>query len=422
MPVSTLRRSALEVVGDYELIRPLGEGGMGRVHLARHRTTGVEVVVKRIHAEREDDPAFRRRFQSELRTMRRFRHPNAVALLGASAADEEQPFLVLEFVHGHTPHELLESEGRLSAARVGPILGELCVVLQAAHNQGIVHRDLTPANLMLVQPGTARASVKVMDFGLAQLGGFYLAPEKLQGDDASIGGGTPDYVCPEQVRGETVDARGDLYSVGVLLYRALTGHLPFEQYADVHAILLAHRDQAPPTFADLDVADVAPEIEEVVQRCLAKFPAQRPQSARELAEQFGAALGEPIAAPEAFDTAEHKDAAPDEPVFAVDTLIDRLQAWLPEQIAVMKLRGFVEGVGGAVVDSLPGLIRVRLPGPASAVTPPPTGFWGWFRSAPTLPPDEVIELHLRSKPPRAASLVDLTPSYDRIAPPRPQRK
>jgi eukaryotic-like serine/threonine-protein kinase len=408
MTLSTARRDE-STVGDYTLLRPLGEGGMGKVYLARHRTTGAEAVVKVMHPERARDPLFRRLFQGEMRVMMRFRHPYAVSLLGASRDDEDPPYLVLEYVYGFSLAELLEQHGRLLPERAGAILGKLCLVLQAAHNQGILHRDLTAANLMIVDAGTDRESIKVMDFGLARLGGgFYIALEKLQGDGSSIGGGTPDYVCPEQIRGEEVDGRGDIYSVGVLLYKALTGRLPFEAAQDVAAILQAQREQPPPPFAEYGVVDVPDAIEAVVLHCLAKYPAERPQSARQLAEGFGEALGRPIVDPRAFEQASTPagGAGAAEPAYAPDAVIDQFEAWMPEQVAVMKLRGFVQGVGGEVIDSVPGLIRVRLP-KSGAAAPAAKGFWNWLRPTPAAPTFETIELHVRKQPSAGRSLVDI---------------
>jgi serine/threonine-protein kinase len=404
----TLPPFTQKILGIYELLKPLGEGGMGRVFLARQRTTGAQVVVKLMREERARDPAFRRIFESELRVMMKFHHPNAVALLDASPANEAQPYLVLEYVPGMTLEALLEREGRLQTRRVGPLLAGLCLVLQAAHDRGILHRDISSANVMIANAGTAHESVKVMDFGLARLGGgFYIALEKLQNADAGIGGGTPDYVSPEQVRGEEVDHRSDLYSVGVLLFEALTGHFPFESEREVQAILLAHRDKEPPSFMDVNTFGVPRPIEAVVRACLAKDPAARPQSARELAERFGAALGRPIIDPRAFDAQAAQAPPPEEatPAFAPDTVIDRFDAWMPEQIAVMKLRGFIQGVGGEVLESLPGLIRVRLRGTAPEQ---PKGLSGWFKTAaPPPPPGETIELHLQKKPSSGRSLVDI---------------
>ncbi len=383
---------------------------MARVFLARDGRTGAEVVVKRLREERAQDPVFRRLFRAELRVMKQFRHPYAVALLDDSGVDAEVPYFVLEHVPGISLDALVEREGRLGVQRSGALLGRLCVVLQAAHDQAVLHRDLTAANVMVVGVGTPAESLKVMDFGLARLGdGLYIEAEKLQTDSSRLGGGTPDYVCPELVRGEPVDARGDLYSVGVLLYRTLTGHLPFESERDVHAILLAHRDRTPPAFAEIGVHDVPAAVEAVVQACLAKDPARRPQSARELAESFGAAIGVPIADPQEFHAAAPAGPATSDVdvAFAPESVIERFEAWMPEQIAAMKLRGFIQAVGGTVLDSLPGLIRVRL----NADGPPgeaPTGFWGWLRGAPRpVASGETIELHLHKKPAAGRSVVDI---------------
>jgi serine/threonine protein kinase len=414
MAVKTARPRK-RILGNYELLKPLGEGGMARVYLARHQATDARVVVKLMREDRAGDPAFRRLFQSELRAMMGFRHPLAVALVDASGETDEQPFLVLEYVLGITLEQLLATHGRLSRQRVGSLLGALCIVLAAAHGQGILHRDLSAANLMIVGAGTDDETIKVMDFGLARLGGFYVSLEKLQGAGGGIGGGTPDYVCPEQVRGDEVDARGDIYSVGVLLYQALTGHLPFEAEHDVSAILLAHRDQAPPRFADFGVDDIPPALEEVVQRCLAKYPAERPASARELALQFGKALGRTIARAQDFTDAD-RPAAHDEPKlsFAPEAIIDRFDAWMPESVAVMKLRGFVQDGDGEVIDSLPGLIRVQLLCSAGAPAAP-SGFLSWFRAAPPTPRHETIELHFRKQPSAGRSLVNILVA--RVEPP-----
>jgi serine/threonine-protein kinase len=394
-------------LSNYELICPLAEGGMGRIFLARQRSTGTEVVVKLMHANRADDVAHRRLFQAELRAMMRFKHPNAVALLDSSSESDPQPFLVLEHVAGISLEELIAREGRLTADRVGKILGPLCLVLQAAHDQDILHRDVTAANLMVLNAGAEQESIKVMDFGLARLGGFRVALDNVRSGNRRIGGGTPDYICPEQIRGEMVDGRGDLYSAGVVLYKALTGHLPFEGAKELPDILEAHRHQDPPPFAAWGPFSAPAAIEAVVRSCLAKQPDERPRSARELAERYGAALGRPIVAPQAF-AGQPSAPADTEPEFAPESLIDRFDAWLPEAIATMKLQGFIEGVGGDVVESSPGLICVRLPGPVAAVQPKGGGFWSWFQATPPAPPaSEMIELHLHKKPAQGRTLVGI---------------
>src|SRR5947207_1398769 len=156
-------------LGRYETIRLLGEGGMGRVYLARQLDLGRQVVVKVMHDHIAADPTFKERFQRETLLMARFQHPYAVTLYDASLNDPQGPCIVMEHIKGVTLDHLLQESPRLPPARVGRLLHMLCEVLQAAHADGIVHRDLKPANLMVVDAGTPYELLKVMDFGLAKL-------------------------------------------------------------------------------------------------------------------------------------------------------------------------------------------------------------------------------------------------------------
>src|SRR5207302_7635646 len=154
--------------GRYEATRLLGEGGMGRVYLARQLDLGRQVVVKVMHDKIAADPKFRERFERETLLMAQFQHPNAVTLYDASLSDPLGPCIIMEYVRGVNLDHLLAKNGRFSAPRVGRLVGQLCDVLQAAHDAGIIHRDLKPANLMLVDPDSPRERLKVMDFGLAK--------------------------------------------------------------------------------------------------------------------------------------------------------------------------------------------------------------------------------------------------------------
>src|ERR1700732_2706063 len=213
-------------LGRYETIRLLGEGGMGRVYLARQLDLGRQVVVKVMHDQIAGDPKFCERFQRETLLMARFQHPYAVTLYDASLNDPQGPCIIMEYIRGVTLDVLLQRNGRLSAERVGRLLGQLCEVLQAAHSEGIIHRDLKPTNLMVVDPDTPYEKIKVMDFGLAKL--VQQTPMQQVSDTGTeFAVGTPGYISPEQVRGEEMDQRGDLYSVGVILYELLTGRIPF---------------------------------------------------------------------------------------------------------------------------------------------------------------------------------------------------
>src|SRR5713226_2519405 len=156
-------------LGRYQAVRLLGEGGMGRVYLARQLDLGRQVVIKVMHDHIAADPQFRERFQRETLLMARFQHPYAVTLYDASLNDPEGPCIVMEYIRGITLDTLLMRNTRLNPARVGRLLGQLCEALQAAHAQGIVHRDLKPTNLMVVDSDSPYEKIKVMDFGLAKL-------------------------------------------------------------------------------------------------------------------------------------------------------------------------------------------------------------------------------------------------------------
>ncbi len=171
--------------------------------------------------------------------MARFQHPGAVTLYDATLDDPLGPCIVMEYVKGVNLETLLAKNRRMTAPRVGRIIGELCEVLQAAHDEGIIHRDLKPANLMVVDADTPRERVKVMDFGLAKLMENEPTARKVTDTNVDFAVGTPGYICPEQVRGEEMDHRGDLYSVGVMMYELLTGRLPFNGPTSMD-ILLAH--------------------------------------------------------------------------------------------------------------------------------------------------------------------------------------
>src|SRR5437763_3636794 len=271
-------------LGRYETFKLLGEGGMGRVYLARQTDLGRQVVIKVMHDHVAADPKFRERFARETLAMARFQHPYAVTLYDASLSDPQGPCIVMEYIKGATLDNILAAGGPLQPARVARLLRMLCEVLQVAHAESIIHRDLKPANLMIVDPNTPYELLKVMDFGLAKLLGTEsqanMRLSAVSNNDFAVG--TPGYMCPEQARGEEMDHRGDLYSVGVILYELLTGQLPFAGKSTMD-VLLAHATEEPPPFARFSAGLKVPlAVERVVQACLAKDPNDRPRSAREL--------------------------------------------------------------------------------------------------------------------------------------------
>jgi serine/threonine-protein kinase len=365
-------------LGRYETIRLLGEGGMGKVYLARQIDLGRQVVVKVMHEHIAQDPRFRDRFQREMLVMARFQHPYVVALYDASLSDPLGPCIIMEYIRGVTLDVLLQRNVKLSAGRVSRLLGQLCEALHAAHAEGIVHRDLKPTNLMVVDPETPYEKIKVMDFGLAKLvedgpGTSMLHRPSQTGVDFAVG--TPGYISPEQVRGDALDFRCDVYSVGVILFELLTGRLPFVR-AETMDVLFAHATETPPTFRDTGaVGLVPPEVEDVVMRCMAKDPAGRPASARDLAQQFHDALmmsqsgvmaegmTRPPSDPALKSPMAETQAPPPSPTpvpYDPNAMTYRMEAWMPDTIAGYKLRGFVHDHDGEVLESVPGRIRVRL--------------------------------------------------------------
>jgi serine/threonine-protein kinase len=401
-------------LGRYETIRQIGEGGMGRVYLARQTDLGRQVVVKVMHDHVAADATFRERFTRETLLMARFQHPYAVTLYDASLNDPEGPCIVMEYIKGISLDEVLRKNSTLSPGRVGRLLGQLCEVLQAAHNEGIIHRDLKPGNLMIVDADSPYEMLKVMDFGLAKL----IAKGSNPGVNVSCAEfavGTPGYMCPEQARGEEMDNRGDLYSVGVILYEVLTGRLPFAGKSTMD-VLLAHATEEPPPFAHISrEVDIPPAIEGVVHSCLAKDPNNRPRSARDLAEQYEMALAgvsspmntpsprrrghssgprlivpsqtmsvspSVIAAATASKQGEQgASSTPSQASAVTDPLavVQYLEAWMPETIATYKLRGFINDVGGEVVESVPGRIKVRLGGKGCVYSAPsPRSSLSWL--------------------------------------------
>jgi serine/threonine-protein kinase len=346
-------------------------------------------VVKVMHDHIATDAKFCERFQRETLLMARFQHPYAVTLYDASLNDPQGPCIIMEYIRGVTLDLLIHRNGRLGAPRVARLLGQLCEVLQAAHSEGIVHRDLKPANLMVVDPDTPYEKIKVMDFGLAKLADP-ITSMKITDDNADFAIGTPGYMCPEQARGEEMDQRGDLYSVGIIMFELLTGRLPFQ--GNTMDVMLAHATEMPPMFASVGAEGlVSPAIEQVVLECLSKDPNDRPSSARDLSERFETALAHEQAMQESAlppgypDPAERETAtatcvAAPALVRSVDphAITHHLEAWMPEQIATYKLRGFVQDAGGEVIESVPGLIRVRLGGKGCAYADTSRGTLGWL--------------------------------------------
>ena len=272
-------------LGPYEIVVLLGAGGMGEVYRARDTRLGREVAIKILPAELAADAERLRRFRQEAQTLAALNHPNLLAIFDVGEA-EGAPYLVSELLVGETLQARLE-RGPAGARKSAEWGQQIAAGLAAAHASGIVHRDLKPANIFLCSDGR----VKILDFGLARL-----AQPKAGPDDATLGGsttpgmalGTVGYMAPEQVRGETADARADIFAFGAVLYEMLTGAKPFHRStaADTMTAILRDEPAEPPATAPLPAG-----LERIVRRCLEKAPEQRFQSASDLSFALETAFG-----------------------------------------------------------------------------------------------------------------------------------
>jgi len=273
-----------DVFGGYRIEAVAGRGGMGVVYRAVQIDLGRPVALKLIASDRADDPGFRERFQRESRMAAAIDHPNVVPVHGAGEEDG-QLYLAMRFVRGIDLHALIAREGRLPAMRAAAIVAQVGWALDAAHAAGLVHRDVKPANILVSDSGEDE-HVYLSDFGLTRL---LASDTQLTRTGEWIG--TIDFSSPEQSRGERIDARADVYSLGCVLFAALTGEPPFPR-ATVPVSLLAHMHDPPPLAS---AAGAPPDIDRVVARALAKSPDDRYPSAGDLGRAaLAAARGEPV--------------------------------------------------------------------------------------------------------------------------------
>jgi len=278
------------VRGKYRILSKVGQGGMGSVYKALHLRFGEIRALKVIGHELAIDATFVKRFEHEAVITRKLQHPNAVRVDDIDEAEDGRPFIVMEFIDGTSLKKLIQSESPLPVARVCSIIKQAASALDAAHHLGMVHRDIKPDNIMLVETSEGERA-KILDFGIAKVKEARLCGETSNTTLTGTGvvAGTPQYMSPEQAagkRGEELDGRSDIYSLGIVMYQMLTGEPPFKADTTMQ-MLLAHM-QTPPTPIQTLCPDLhIPEaIANVVMRCLAKDRDLRPASAKALIEEL----------------------------------------------------------------------------------------------------------------------------------------
>ena len=265
-----------KVVGNYRVTERIGEGGMGAVYKGVDLMLEREVAIKALRPELARQPELLARFRTEAVTLAKLSHPNIATLYSFFCQDDEF-YMVLEFVRGETLDTIIQSSGSMTSDKVIPIFSQALAGIEQAHNLGIIHRDIKPANIMVTPTGM----VKVMDFGIARV----LGSNRLTRTGYAIG--TLQYMSPEQIRGEETDTRADIYSLGALLYEMLTGNVPFNAQTE-YDLMKAQVEQTPIPPSKL-APHIPRKVEEVVMRSLAKAPIYRFQTVAEFHHALTAA-------------------------------------------------------------------------------------------------------------------------------------
>ena len=277
-----------EVIGGkFTVVDFVDRGGMGEVYLGVNEPLGQRVAVKFLSRRFATDEHLVRRFLNEARSYCRVNHPNAVTLLDYGQHHDGSIYMVTEFVEGQNLTDTLRAQGRpLTQDQAVSAALQLCEVLSAAHHQGIIHRDLKPDNLMLIPGKRDRYSIKVLDFGIAK---FSDEEDHALNTETGAVFGTPEFMSPEQARGDVADPRSDLYAVGLILFYMLTGKLPFRGKSKF-AVLSAQVNERPPRPSEVAPAGVklSPALEAIILKCLNKRSEERYQDADDLHEALKA--------------------------------------------------------------------------------------------------------------------------------------
>jgi serine/threonine-protein kinase len=271
--INDLRRKAFEArrLGQYRLLRRLGAGGMGEVHLAEHVLLRRACAVKLIRPDRGGFDA-RARFEREVKATAALTHPNTVEVYDYGQAEDGTFYYVMEYLPGLTLQELVDRHGPLPFGRAVHLLRQVCSALREAHDRGLIHRDIKPGNVIACERGGLADVVKLLDFGLVRVFGGGADDGRLTREGTIAG--TPAYLSPEQAKGGArVDARSGLYALGAVAYFLLAGRPPFV-HANWVQTVHAHAYEAPPPLGEFR-PDVPPDLAAVVVRCLEKDASAR---------------------------------------------------------------------------------------------------------------------------------------------------
>lgn len=312
------RHTGKLVSGRYRIIRRVAAGGMGEVYLALHEELKYRVAVKILSKAVIEDETMVARFINEARSTCRISHPYAVVVHDFDRLDDGTPYILMEYVQGVALSAFMKGKGFLHPSMVVRLGAQLCEVLAAAHRQKIIHRDIKPDNVMVVEGAPGRYSIKMLDFGIAKILDDEVGQDLTQ---TGMTFGTPEYMSPEQASGELVDARSDIYSLGCLFFAMLTGRPPFENRNKL-ALLNHHVSTPAPSVAATATQPISKELDQLVAKMLSKRPIDRPASMEEVLdvlEGMGPQGSGVSPSPALF--ANHAQTAPTAPVKISDKML-----------------------------------------------------------------------------------------------------
>jgi serine/threonine protein kinase len=269
--------------GQFQILQKIGSGGMGSVYRALQRDMNRMVGIKILHPKLANRSDLVARFRREARAMSQLTHPNTVKVFLYGELEDGPLYIVMEFLEGKNLNQTVRSDGPFAVERALPILIQASGALDEAHRAGIIHRDLKPENIFLVQSGTLRDFPKVLDFGLAKVGERQMRPGSIILTQEGMVFGTPEFMSPEQAQGKVLTPASDIYSLATILYEMLTGKLPFDARSPMEFIQLQVMAQPIPLEQRASGKRFPVELQQIIDRALAKRSDQRFPSAAEFA-------------------------------------------------------------------------------------------------------------------------------------------
>ncbi|MFJ5592186.1 protein kinase domain-containing protein [Streptomyces noursei] len=366
--------------GRYQLRDLLGAGGMASVHLAYDSVLDREVAIKTLHTELGREQAFRERFRREAQSVAKLTHTNIVSVFDSG---EDQldggmvPYIIMEYVAGQPLRSVLDSDiaqhGAMPTEKALKITADVLAALEASHEMGLVHRDIKPGNVMM----TKRNVVKVMDFGIARA----MQSGVTSMTQTGMVVGTPQYLSPEQALGRGVDARSDLYSVGIMLFELLTGHLPFDADSPL-AIAYAHVQEEPPVPSTIN-RSLPPAVDALVARALRKNPNERFPTAEAMQDECLRIAGSGQSGATPLIISEGPRARTSGA--SVSSAVFPTASGNPHTPVPPSVQQPYQPTQAAFGPSTPPPVNSPYPTPAPAPAPTPPPFTGGFQAPPPFP-------------------------------------